>query len=184
MRCAVWASDSEPGPLTCPLPSRCPYCPADAPSHWTGWGSYERYAGDRRDRSRRVAIPRYRCKVSGRTFSLLPDGLLPYCGERTGFVLSSLHALFVQKVALSTLSRRACVARGTLRLLRARFLRAVGLLRLPVPRQTGLPRHEGALKAASFLEVLAAQAPRAIADLFRGWKECEPKHSIVGVYAR
>lgn len=157
-------------------PSRCPYCPVDAPPHWTGWGSYWRYAGDPDDPSKRVAIPRCWCKLVERTFSLPPDSLLPYCGIRTGAVLERLHALFVRNVALNTLARRLHAARGTLRGLKARFLRVLPKLRLP--------RHEGALGPAAFLDVLAQMPPSAVADLFRDWKEREPKHSILGVHLR
>ena len=175
MKHAPFASDSFQS-IGCVLPTRCPYCPVDAPPHRTRWGSYQRYSGDRKDPNRKVSVRRYRCKIKRRTFSLLPDGLLPYCGERTGFVLMCLHALFVQKEALSTLSRRASVARGTLRHLRARFLRVASVLRLP--------EREGAFDAAGFLEVLADTAAATVVFLFRGWKEREPKHSVVGIYAR
>lgn len=163
-------------PLAWREPSRCPYCPADAPAHWIAWGSYSRYAGDPDDPSRRVAIPRRRCKIFKRTFALLPDSLLPYCGIRTGAVLERLHALFVRNVALNALARRLHAARGTLRGLKARFLRVLPKLRLPV--------HEGALAPAAFLVVLAQMPPSAVADLFRDWKEREPKHSILGVHLR
>ena len=162
--------------LACVLPTRCPYCPADAPPHWIGWGSYERYSGDAEDPSQRVAIPRYRCKLTRRTFSLLPDGLLPYCGERTGRVLGWLYALCVQKAALSTLSHTVGVARGTLRHLEARFVPTARLLRLS--------EYGGALSAGAFLEGLVRKGPAAVVALFRSWKEREPKHSIVGIYAR
>jgi len=162
--------------LGCVLPSRCPYCPADAPPHWIGWGSYERYSGDAEDPSQRVAIPRYRCKLTRRTFSLLPDGLLPYCSERTGLVLGWLYALYARKVALNALSGTQGVARGTLRHLKGRFVRTVPLLRLP--------KCEGALGALTFLEGLARKGPAGVVALFRNWKEREPKHSIVGIYAR
>lgn len=178
MSIAVFASlaFSTLGPRAWREPSRCPYCPIDASPHWTSWGSYSRYAGDPDDPSKRVAIPRCWCKLVGRTFSLPPDSLLPYCGIRTGTVLGRLHALFVRNVALNTLARRLCAARGTLRGLKARFLRVLPKLRLP--------RHEGALGPAAFLEVLAQMPPSAVADLFRGWKEREPKHSILGVHLR
>lgn len=157
-------------------PSRCPYCPADAPAHWIGWGSYSRYAGDPDAPSRRVAIPRRRCKLVKRTFSLPPDCLLPYSGIRTGAVLQRLHALFVQRVALNALARRLQAARGTLRGLKARFLRVLPKLRLP--------SREGALGPAACLDILARMPPADLADLFRNWKEREPKHSIVGIYLR
>ena len=171
-------SDSQ---LTCPKPSRCPYCAADAPRHWIRWGSYERYAGDPDDSSRRIAVPRYQCKFTGRTFSLLPDALLPYCSLRTSVVLSSLRALFLEEdgtspVALSTLARRISIPRGTLRRLRSRYLRAAPLLRLPP--------HEGALGRGAFLNVLLQRSAPTLYQLFRHWKEREPKHSIVGIYAR
>lgn len=157
-------------------PSRCPYCPADAPAHWIAWGSYSRYAGDPDDPSRRVAIPRRRCKIFKRTFALLPDSLLPYCTTWTGAVLERLYALLVQRLPLNTLARRAGAARGTLRTLKANFLRVLPKLRLP--------QREGALGPAAFLEVLADMEPAAVAELFRDWKEREPKHSIVGIYLR
>ena len=162
--------------LVSPPPSRCPYCPADAEPHWIGWGKYERYAGDPEDATLRVAVPRYRCKIVGRTFSLPPDNLLPYCSLRTALVLELLYALFVRRVGVNTLARASCLARGTLRCLKARFQRVVSVLRLP--------EYEGALSAAAFLEGLARKAPATVVALFRSWKEREPKHSIVGIYAR
>jgi len=107
---------------------------------------------------------------------LLPDGLLPYCGERTGAVLLWLHALFVRNVALNTLARQQELARGTLRHLKARYLRTVSILRLP--------DREGVWGAAAFLEALAQKGSAAVADLFREWKQREPKHCVVGIYAR
>lgn len=164
------------GPRAWRDPSRCPYCPINAPPHWTCWGSYSRYAGDPDDPSKRVDIPRRRCKIVVRTFSLPPDALLPYSGIRTGAVLQRLHALFVRKVALNALARRVQVVRGTLRGLKARFLHTLPKLRLP--------RREGVFLPAPFLAALADMKPAAVADLFRGWKEREPKHSIVGIYLR
>ena len=105
-----------------------------------------------------------------------PDPLLPYCGVRTSFVLVWLHALLVRGIGLNTLARQAGASRGALRSLKARFLRALPKLRLP--------RREGVLAPAAFIEVLAGMGPAAVADLFRGWKECEPKHSILGIYLR
>lgn len=157
-------------------PSRCPYCPIHSPPHWISWGTYSRYAGDPEDPSKRVDIPRCRCKLTLGTFSLLPDSLLPYCGVRANFLLQWLYALFVEGVGLNTLARRGCAARGTLRGLKERFLLTLPKLRLP--------RHEGALYAPAFLEILADMRPAAVADIFREWKEREPKHSVVGIYPR
>lgn len=160
----------------CPTPSRCPYCLADAPRHWTRWGSYQRYGGDPKDPSQRIAIARYWCRLVRRTFSLLPDSLLPYCRVRTGFVLDWLHTLFTEGSGLNTLARYVGVARGTLRYLKVCFLRTLPKLRLP--------RHEGALAPVEFLSILADMGSAPIANLLRDWKESEPKHSIVGIYLR
>jgi hypothetical protein len=164
------------GPSAWHTPSRCPYCPAGTPVHWIGWGRYQRYAGDPQEPSRRVAIARCRCKIVRRTFALPPDSLLPYCGVRTGVVLAWLHALFVERIGLNTLARQMGAGRGALRSLKSRFLRTLPKLRLPP--------HEGALAPATFLECLAGMEPVAVAALFRNWKECQPKRSIVGIYSR
>jgi hypothetical protein len=79
-------------------------------------------------------------------------------------------------LGVNTLARRVSAARGTLRYLKAHFLLTLPKLRLP--------RHEGAFKAPAFLTTLAHTQPTVVADLFRGWKELEPKLSIVGVYVR
>jgi hypothetical protein len=79
----------------CPPPARCPYCPEGAPKHWKCNGNYERYAGDPEDPSRKVKVSRCLCKITGRTFSLPPDALLPYCSVRTGHVLQWLFAILV-----------------------------------------------------------------------------------------
>ncbi len=160
----------------CPAPTRCPYCPAHTHPHWIGWGCYERYAGDREQPSRKVAVPRYRCKIVGRTFSLLPHALLPYCSIRTGLVLEWLHALLVEGQPLSRLAGRTGVARGTLRSLQARLRRARPHLRLP--------KRPGALSCAGLLGGLGHLGPEAIVALFQGWKEREPKHSVVGLHSR
>jgi len=160
----------------CRRPSRCPYCPADALAHWILWGCYTRYAGDPQDPSRRQHVQRYRCAITKRTFSLLPDSLLPNCGIRTSEVLAWLHALFIQGIAVSIWARRAVVARSTLRDLKTRFQRALPKLRLV--------GHPGALKAPAFLSALTDTGPTEVADLFRIWKELEPKVSVVGIYRR
>lgn len=121
-------------------------------------------------------MPRFRCKIVRRTFSVPPDNLLPYCSLRTALVLSLLHALYIQEIALNTLVRTRGVARSALRSLRTRFERVVSVLRLP--------ECEGASRAAAFLEALSRKEPSSLLALFRRWKEGEPKHSVVGVYAR
>lgn len=162
--------------LASPPPARCPYCPADAPKHWTRDGSYSRYAGDPDDPSRREAVPRYECKIRGRTFSVPPDVLLPYCTTRVGFILRWLQAMLVEGQGVNTLARRFGVARGTLRGIKARFL--------STQRNLRLPGQEGCLDAASCLMRLASMGASAILELFRSWKELEPKLSVLGIYAR
>jgi hypothetical protein len=160
----------------CPLPSRCPYCPAEAPPHWIRWGHYWRYAGDRHDANRKIAIDRWCCKVHWRTFSLLPDALLPYCSWRTAWILVWLRALYLERLGLNTVARQVGMARGTLRALQARFQQTVPQLRLP--------RQPATLPPAAFLEGLAGLGPAAVAGLFREWKEREPKHGLLGFYRR
>lgn len=157
-------------------PSRCPYCPGNPAVHWIGWGDYKRSAADSEDPTKLVRVPRCWCKLTLRTFSLLPDSLLPYHGWRTTHILQLLHAMFVRGVPVNTLARLTGLGRGALRNLKARFLRALPKLRLP--------GHEGALSPAAFLMVLADMEPGFVAELFRVWKEREPKLSIVGIYLR
>lgn len=160
----------------CPKPSRCPYCPVHTPPHWIGWGCYERYAGDPEQPVRKVVVPRYQCKIQQRTFSLLPDALLPYRSLRTSVILAWLYALFVEAVPLSRLAHQVHVARGTLRGLCAGLLRAVPHLRLP--------RQRAARPAAIFLEALAQLPPTTLVGLLQAWKEREPKHCLVGIHPR
>ena len=101
---------------------------------------------------------------------------MPYRCVRTGLILAWLHALFVEGVPLSRLAHQVRVARGTLRGLRAGFLRAVPHLRLP--------RQRAARPPVSFLEALAQLPPAAVVPLFQAWKETEPKHGVVGIHSR
>lgn len=154
-------------------PSRCPYCPGARDKHWIKWGFYERFA---EASDAQIEIQRYRCKVTLRTFSLLPDSVLPYHFYTGTHILQWLHALFVQRQALNALARTEQIARGTLRYLKRCFLGAVGILRLP--------GRAAALKHPHFMRRLAKMGTRPVANLFRDWKELEPKHSVVGIYPR
>jgi hypothetical protein len=60
-----------------PLPDRCPHPDCQAAGSLIGWGSYERSAVTV-EADYRVRIWRVRCKVCGRTHSLLPDCLHPH----------------------------------------------------------------------------------------------------------
>jgi len=159
--------------LAAPDPTRCPYCPDRPKPHWISWGCYQRYA---EGRSRKIDVDRRRCRFVGRTFSLLPDGLLAYHHARTATILRHLLALFVNERPLSAWARLQGVARSTLRGLRARVARVLAKLRLP--------DQEGALPPAAFLTRLLGLGADRVAEIFRAWKELEPKHSIVGFYAR
>ncbi|GEM_PF-6197160 len=88
-------------PLPCP-PSRCPYCPDRPQPNWIHWGSYERYVERRRDR---IDVDRHRCRFTRRTFSLLPDGLLPYHHLRSSTILRRLWQIVVDEAQTSPLAR-------------------------------------------------------------------------------
>ena len=60
-----------------PLPDRCPHPDCQASGWLIRWGTYERGALTG-DVDHRLRIQRVRCKVCGRTHSLLPDFLHPY----------------------------------------------------------------------------------------------------------
>lgn len=154
-------------------PSRCPYCPDRPERHWTKWWFYERYA---EGKAERIKVRRYWCKFARRSFSLLPDGLLPYHHERTATILGHLWAVFVEEHPVSTHAREEGVSRTTVSRHVVAFVEAVAKLRLP--------EQEGALDPAAFLKRLFRFAADRIAEIFRAWKELEPKHSIVGFYSR
>jgi hypothetical protein len=73
------------------LPDRCPYPECHAVGCLIRWGTYERWVFTA-DVDYRIRIQRVRCKVCGRTHSLLPDFLHPY----RRYVLSLLqYAVFL-----------------------------------------------------------------------------------------
>lgn len=122
-------------------------------------------------------MQRYRCKIEKRrTFSLLPDCLLPYHGFRVGDILRWLYAMLVKRIGASTLALQVSRPRKTLADLKNKFLGVLNRLRLP--------GRAGALDPPEFVKSLARITGDAVAGLFRGWKEQEPKHSVVGIYPR
>ncbi|MEK6717567.1 MAG: hypothetical protein AAB253_06615 [candidate division NC10 bacterium] len=157
-------------------PSVCPYCPGGRAGHWIRWGFYERYAEGCREPHGRIRVQRFFCLIVERSFSLLPDSLLPYRFFTASHILRWLYALVVEKVALDAVARGERVARGTLRNLRRAFLRTVRTLRL-----TG---RAAASEPPAFLSALAHLGDPAVADLFRDWKQREPKHSVLGFHPR
>lgn len=154
-------------------PSVCPYCPTTPGGHWIRWGFYSRWGEGKKEP---LDIQRYRCRITGRTFSLLPDSLLPYHHATTTHILQGLDALFVKAIPRSTLAREESIPRGTLWRWKSAFLEALPNLRLP--------GRVAALGPAEFLRGLRAMTLTALALLFAGWKELNPKHSVVGIYAR
>lgn len=159
--------------LEMPEPSRCPYCPDRVERHWTLWGFYERWAQGRRGK---IDVPRHQCRFVKRTFSVLPDGLLPYHYHRTAVMLRTLRALFIEGVPTARWAKLRRLCRTTVRHLGEQFENSVGRLRLP--------GQEGALGPKAFLTRLLELGADGIARIFRDWKEREPKHSVVGLYAR
>jgi hypothetical protein len=121
-------------------------------------------------------VGRWRCPFAKRTFSLLPDGLLPYHYARAATILRNLRNLFVGETRATARAELSHGARTTLRRLKERAGTIIARLRLP--------GQEGVLSPATFLTRLEALGADRIAEIFRAWKELDPKHSIVGFYAR
>jgi hypothetical protein len=159
--------------LGMPEPTRCPYCPDRPERHWIHWGFYSRWAQGRRQK---LDVPRHQCRFTERTFSVLPEGLHPYHYHRTALILRTLGALFIDGIPLSRWARLRRLCRTTVRHLKEKFEEAVGRLRLP--------GQEGALGPKAFLARLFRFGAEPVAAIFREWKELEPKHSVVGLYAR
>jgi hypothetical protein len=152
--------------------TRSPYGPEKTLVMIIKHGFYWRY-GPMGERER---VQRHKDKRTGRTFSLLPDALLPYHQPSTATILGWLMEIFLKGSGAATVARTTGAARSTVRRIRKKFEEAVKILRLP--------GHEGALAPAAFLEELGALGPDGVAALFATWKELEPKHSVVGVYPR
>ena len=106
----------------------------------------------------------------------MPNGLLPYHYHRTAIILQTLQALFIEGIPLARWARLRHLCRTTVRHLREKFEEVVVRLRLP--------GQEGALGPKPFLSRLFRFEASRIAQIFRDWKEREPKHSVVGLYAR
>lgn len=102
---------------------------------------------------------------------------MPYHYFTTRHILTWLHALEGEGLAVNTLATREGIGRWILRHLKAAFRRVVGILRLPLQR--------AALGAGAFIKALARRCSgEAVVAVFRDWKEREPKHSVVGIYPR
>lgn len=83
-------AESFPG-RDLPVPDHCPHPECQADGSLIRWGAYWRWACTA-DGDYRIRIQRIRCKVCGRTHSLLPDFLHPY----RHYVIRSLqHVVFL-----------------------------------------------------------------------------------------
>jgi hypothetical protein len=87
-----------------PVPDRCPHPDCQASGSLIRWGTYERGAVTAKVEYR-LRIQRVRCKVCGRTHSLLPDFLHP-------------HRHFVLRLLQQVVSLYLCVGLGWRRLMR------------------------------------------------------------------
>lgn len=153
-------------------PTCCPYCPMTKHCHWRKNGTYPRYGLGQE----RIRIQVWECLITRRTFSLLPDALLPYQQTTTECMLRCLHSMVISGRGAASTARTFRLHRNTARSIREKFYRAVKILRLP--------GHAGALDPVAFLRRLAALSLNAVADLFSSWKELEPKHSLAGFHPR
>jgi hypothetical protein len=70
------AASQTPGGVF-PLPNHCPHPDCRSANSLIRWGTYQRGAATG-ERDYRLRIQRIRCKVCGRTHSLLPDFLHPH----------------------------------------------------------------------------------------------------------
>ncbi|MBI2933277.1 MAG: hypothetical protein HYY16_16655 [Planctomycetes bacterium] len=91
-------------------------------------------------------------------------------------MVRTLRALFIDEIPLGRWARLRHLGRTTVRHLRAEFEEVVGRLRLS--------GQEGTLGPKPFLTRLFRFGVIRIARIFRDWKEMEPKHSVVGLFAR
>lgn len=158
--------------LAAPVPTCCPYCPNSTCCHWTKHASYERFGVG----SERIDVPRWWCKIVCRSFSLLPDALLPYQQRTTATILACLADGLLAEHGATATARTFSIPLITVRRIRSKFRKAVKILRLP--------GHAGALDPAAFLRSLFALGLDAIAELLAKWKQLEPKHSLVGMHPR
>jgi len=152
-------------------PLWCPFC-REVSCHWIKWGSYERYGQG----SARVRIQRYRDKITGHTFGILPDALLPYYQASVAMIVAWLVDLEVNGRGTASIAKASGVSRSMVRRVRTRFRRMASQLRLP-----GV---EGALTPAAFLPRLSDIGYDRVRDLFASWKQQEPKVSLLGIYPR
>jgi hypothetical protein len=90
---------------TFPLPDRCPHPDCRAAGCLIRWGTYERWACTAGE-DHRIRIQRIRCKVCGRTHSLLPDFLHPYRHYVIRLLRNAIHLYLIAGRGLDSLLRQ------------------------------------------------------------------------------
>jgi hypothetical protein len=102
---------------TFPLPERCPHPECRAAGCLIHWGAYERWACTA-GKDYLIRVQRIRCKVCGRTHSLLPDFLHPYRHYVLRLLQNTIHLYLIAGLGLGRLLRQMSEpgpARSTIR---------------------------------------------------------------------
>jgi hypothetical protein len=84
------------------LPDRCPHPECQSIGCLIRWGTYARWACTEGE-DYRIRIQRIRCKVCGRTHSLLPDFLHPYRHYVIRLLQNTVHLYFIVGLGLGRL---------------------------------------------------------------------------------
>lgn len=87
------------------LPDRCPHPACRAAGCLIHWGTYERWACTEGE-NHRIRIQRIRCKVCGRTHSLLPDFLHPYRHYVIRLLQNAIQLYLIAGLGLGRLLRQ------------------------------------------------------------------------------
>ena len=90
---------------TYPLPDRCPHPECGAAGSLIRWGTYARWACTA-GKDYHIRIQRIRCKVCGRTHSLLPDFLHPYRHYVIRLLQNAIHLYLIVGLGLGRLLRQ------------------------------------------------------------------------------
>jgi hypothetical protein len=90
---------------TCALPDRCPHPECRTAGSLIRWGTYERWACAA-GKDYRIRVQRIRCKVCGRTHSLLPDFLHPYRHYVIRLLQNTIHLYLITGLGLDRLLRQ------------------------------------------------------------------------------
>ena len=88
-----------------PLPERCAHPECHAADSLIRWGTYERWACTA-GKDYRIRVQRVRCKVCGRTHSLLPDFLHPYRHYVIRLLQNAIHLYLIAGLSLERLLRQ------------------------------------------------------------------------------